>query len=60
MCSEREKFKALEGFEAANRKAIVVMQAFKDSCAILTKLSSGKSISFTNGTFNLSNCYPRL
>ena len=46
VCAQRERAKALEGFEAAKRKTIVGMQVLKDSCNLLSKLSSVKSISF--------------
>ena len=42
------QMKAQEGFEAAKSKVIAGMQAFKGSCEVLSKLSSDKSISFTD------------
>ena len=48
MLNNRERAKTQGGFEAAKSKAIAGMQVFKSLCEVLTKLSSDKSISFTD------------
>ena len=45
---KQEWVRTLEGFAAAKDKVIAGMQAFKNSCEVLTKLGSDKSISFTD------------
>ena len=47
-CNNKEKAKALEGFEVAKNKVVSGMQIFRDSCEVLTMLISGKNISFAN------------
>ena len=46
--SKRERARTLEGFETAKNKIITGMQAFKNSCEVLTKLGSDKNISFAD------------
>ena len=44
----RERAQPVGGFEAAKSKTIARMRAFKRSCKVLIKLSTEKSISFTD------------
>ena len=48
VCNQEERAKALAVFVAAKGKVIVRMQAFKESCEVLIKLSLKKNVSFTD------------
>ena len=54
ICGEVENARAMRGFEAAKRKATTGIQALKDSCTILTKLSLEGSMSFADTRLELA------